>query len=279
MKETFKSMQRGQILLITLLVLAFAVTVAISLIARSTTDVAISNQTEDSAKAFSAAEAGIEQGMSTATSSAATLSSGDAQYSVTVSQVGGAAGVLTYPRTTTKENTETVWLVGHAADGSLDETRVFTAPYIDVCWTKPGTTIPAIAVSILYKQGSAYEVAKAAYDPDGATRSTADHFSAPTSQTAGSECGTADYRARLTFADFGIDPASDTLLMLRLRPVYGDTTVSVNTTAVLPLQGKQVTSVGTSEGGATRKIVVFQQYRSAESFFDAALYSQASLNK
>lgn len=278
MKKLSNYQQRGQVLLITLLVLAFAVTVAISVIARSTTNQAISNQMEDSAKAFSAAEAGIEQGMGAGSSSAETLSSGDAKYSVNVASLGGAIGVLTYP-TTTRENTETVWLVNHAGDGTLDETPVYTtAPYIDVCWTKPGTVIPALVVSILYKRGPSYMIAKGAYDPN-TTRVLSDKFSAPTSSNANSECGSGDYRARLTFAAFGINPANDTLLMLRLRPVYSDTTISVNSTVALPLQGKRVESVGTSTGGSTRKIVVYQQYRSADSFFDAALYSQANLVK
>ena len=277
MKQTIQHMQRGQILLITLLVLAFAVTVAIAVISRSTTDLAITSQMEDSARAFSAAEAGIEEGMSSSVSSVKTLSA-SAQYSVTVSSIGNASGVLTFPKLTTREFTETVWLVNHAADGSIDETRVYQPPYVDVCWTKSGATIPAFAISILYKRGSTYLVAKGAYDPD-TTRAVVNKFSAPTSATAGSECGTSDYRARLTFANFGINPASDTLLMLRTRPVYEGTTFSIDSTATLPLQGKRVESVGTSQGGATRKIVVVQQYRSAESFFDAALYSQANLVK
>lgn len=276
MKQTFKTLERGQILLITLLVLAFAVTVGIAVISRGTTDLAITSQTEDSAKAFSAAEAGIEEAMNTSVSSVKTLSSG-AQYSVSVASVGSASGVLTLPKITPKEYTETVWLVNHAADGSLDETRVYQPAYVDVCWTKQ-TPVPSLAVSILYKRGSTYLAARGVYDPD-TTRRTTNHLSAPTSASEGTECGGADYRARLTFASFGITPTSDTLLMLRVRPVYSDTTLSVDSTDTLPLQGKRVESTGTSGGGSTRRIVVFQQYRSPESFFDAALYSQANLVK
>lgn len=279
MKETLKMMQRGQVLLITLLVLAFAVTVTLSLIARTTSDVSITNQMEDSAKAFSAAEAGIEEGLrATQSSTLSKVLSGGSQFTMNVVSVGGAAGTLTLPRSTSKGTTETIWLVNHKADGSLDETRVFSSAFVDLCWTKPTTTVPAVAVSVLYKRGTSYYVAKGAYDSE-AGRAAINQFSSPTSQNPKTECGSADYRARLTFASFGIDPAADTLLMLRIRPVYADTILSLDSSAVIPFQGKQVESTGTSGAGATRKIVVFQQYHSADSLFDAALYSQANLVK
>lgn len=271
MKHTLNIMQRGQILLITLLVLAFAVTVGLAIISRSTTDVSISNQQEDSAKAFNAAEAGIEEGLKLTTDTAKTLSGGSS-YSVTVANVGGAAGIYTFPTLTTKGTTETVWLVNHNADGSLNETRVFSPAYVDLCWTKPAATIPAMVATIVYKRGTGYLVAKGAYDGD-ATRASSNKFSSATSSPPNNYC------SRLTFAGFGIDPTSDTLLMLRARPVYADTTITINTTATLPLQGKRVESTGTTPNGTTRKIVVFQQYRSADSFFDAALYSQLNLVK
>lgn len=57
----------GQVLLITVLVLSIAVTIALSLIGRSVTDVSMSRNLEESARAFSAAEAGIEETLLTNT--------------------------------------------------------------------------------------------------------------------------------------------------------------------------------------------------------------------
>ena len=62
---TKKHDQPGQVLLLTLLVLSVATTVVLSLIGRATTDVAISNQIAESQRAFSAAEAGIEEMLKT----------------------------------------------------------------------------------------------------------------------------------------------------------------------------------------------------------------------
>ena len=53
----------GQVLLITLLVLSVAVTIALSLIGRGTMDANMSANLEESARAFNAAEAGIEDAL------------------------------------------------------------------------------------------------------------------------------------------------------------------------------------------------------------------------
>jgi len=80
--------QRGQAALIALLVLTVATTIGLSLIARSTTDVSITRTQEESSRAFSAAEAGIElalkSGADVATSTDSTLHT---TYSATVSAV------------------------------------------------------------------------------------------------------------------------------------------------------------------------------------------------
>ena len=269
------SRQSGQIVLITLLVLSIAATVALSLIARTTTDVTMSSQVEESSRAFNAAEAGIEEALKTGIGSggAQVLTPG-VQYNVTVATIGGASGVYMIPRRTPRSTTETIWLVDHNPDGTLNEVPTFTAQSLNVCWSHE-TTTPALVATILYKRGGSYYIAKGAYDPD--VRSN--NFSGVSAPSGG--CGEPTmYGQLLTFStDFGITPATDVLLMLRLRPVYADTQLAVNATAALPFQGNRIESLGTTETGVTREIIVYQQYRSAPTIFDAALYSQNALTK
>lgn len=270
--------QEGQILLISLLVLSLATTVALSLIGRSTTDVSISNQISQSSRAFSAAEAGIEEALKigSGTEGAQVLATG-VTYSVTKDDIGGAAGAYVFPKKASRGTTETLWLVDHNADGTLAETPTYTAASIDVCWSSE-TTTPAMIVSVAYKTGAQYRVAKGAYDPDS-TRASTNKFSGVTATTGGCGAGTGTtYKQTVTFADFvpAINPASDTLLMLRLQPAYADASLAVNALGVLPLQGSKLESTGTSETGITRKIVVYQQYRSPPSIFDSVIYSQGS---
>lgn len=274
----YRAYQEGQVLLISLLVLSIATTVALSLIGRSTTDVAISNQINESSRAFSAAEAGIEESLKTGigTNVPQVLASG-VTYTVAKADIGGATGAYIFPKKINSGTTETLWLVNHNANGTLAETPTYTATGIDLCWSQE-TTTPAIIFSVVYKTaGGEYRVAKGAYDPD-ATRALTNKFSGVTSSSGGCGAGTGTtYKQTVMFDDFAINPALDTLLMLRLQPVYSDTILAVNTGgSSLPLQGAKLESTGVSGAGVTRKIVVYQQYRAPQSVFDSVIYSQGS---
>lgn len=271
--------KQGQILLISLLVLSIATTVALSLIGRSTTDVSISNQITESSRAFSAAEAGIEEALQSGvgTSGAQVLTAG-VTYNVVKADIGGAAGAYTFPKKVSRGVTETLWLVNHNVDGTLAEVPTYTAASIDLCWSSE-TVTPAISVSIFYKTaGGVYRVAKGAYDPDS-TRALTNKFSGVTALSGGCGAGTGTtYKQTLVFGNFvpAINPASDTLLMLRVAPVYADANLAVNAIGALPLQGSKLESTGMSSSGVTRKIVVYQEYRSPPSIFDSVIYSQGS---
>lgn len=282
-----KTYNSGQIVLITLLVLAIATTVALSLISRTTNDASITRDVEESSRAFSAAEAGIEQALLSATSTngAVTLSAG-VSYNVNVSMMSGALGMYELPKKTLQGSTETIWLVDHdQSNGSILETPTYTSGSISFCWSKKSATeIPAMVATLLYKKAGVYKVARSAFDPDSVSRATTNNFTG--AYTVGG-CGgntATDYRATLTFATLNptevINPATDTLIALRLRPVYYDSKIVVDSgAAVLPAQGYIIESTGTTVGGTNRKIVVYQQYRSPSTIFDAALYSEGVLRK
>lgn len=274
--------ESGQILLITLLVLSVAMTISLGLIGRTTTDVNITNQLEESSKAFHAAEAGIEAALLSG-SVIPVILSGDASYTVTKQSIGGAAGVYTLPHVTLKGNTETIWLVTHNTDGTINESQHYedSNTAIGVCWSR-GIAIPAIVASIVYKEGSGvdagtFKVARGAFDPDNTRRSSNEFGSA----TTGSGCGLPNnYSITINFSsDFGID-SDDIPYMLRVRPVYGDTTISVMPlgAATLPIQAYQYDVVGKTGSGVTRKVQATQYYPSGSSLFDHAIYSQTDFS-
>lgn len=279
--EYKRDTQRGQIALIALLVLTIATTVGLSLIARSTTDVSVTRDLEESNRAFSAAEAGVEETLKSGVAGSVTLDPtlGISYNVATVSMTGTSTAPFVFPQKTLNEQTEMVWLVNHSG-ASIVETPTYTGSMIDVCWSSESTT-PALVVSILYKRASdgTYQVAKAAFDPNSARASgtTANNFSLPTYSTGG--CGTdtnTTYRSTITFSSFGITPTTDTLIALRLRPVYSGTQIAVLPVQPLPVQGNQIQSIGQTASGVTRKIIVYQQYRSPSSIFDYSVYSQGS---
>lgn len=272
--------QSGQILLITLLIMSVATTVALSLVSRTTTDINITSQFEESSRAFNAAEAGIELALKGASGSTGAIGVSD-NYNVTVTGVGNTQ-TYTLLNKTQAGTTETIWLVNHDASGVPVITSTYTANTIDVCWSQE-TVTPAVIITVLYRKGGVYNTAKIAVDPVAARRngtapySPANNFSAPTATSNG--CGIATmYRQRINFTTLGSNPpnpAANPVIMLRIRPVYSDTTIAVQGAAgsTLPKQGNTIVSTGTSQSGITRKIIVSQSYRAPSTIFDTAIFS------
>ena len=275
--------QSGQVVLITLLVLTIATTVALSLISRTTTDTTITAQVEESSRAFSAAEAGIEEALKSGvgTNGTQVLTPG-VSYAVSVASIGNAIGMYEFPKKTLKGITETLWLVAHDASGVPVIVPTYTAPSIGLCWSTD-TVVPAMVVTVLYKESSdnSYRVVKAAFDPD-TLRSPPNQFDqAYTPGGCGGNTNTT-YKETITFSALNatINPATDTIIALRIRPVYNDTKIVIDSgAALLPLQGNRIVSTGSTATGTNRKIVVYQQYRSPSTAFDAALYSQGTISK
>lgn len=261
-------------LLITLLVLTVATTIALSLIGRATLDLSMTNQLEESARAFDAAEAGVESALQSGTPATNVALANGVTYSVNVNQIGGTTGVYQVARKTTAGSTETLWLVNHDTAGALVETPFYTSPTLDVCWDNAAA---ALSVGVLYKDNAGnYKMARVATDSNAASH--ANNFSAPTLSSNG--CGlTGNLSYRINFGALGIaNGGTDTLLALRIRPEYADTTIAVDGGGIgVPKQGNQIESIGTTGTGVSRKVVVYQQYRSAASMFDYVIYSQSSL--
>ncbi len=283
-----KETQSGQVALMALLVMTIAATVGLSLIARTTTDISVTRNTEESTRAFSAAEAGVEETLRSGVASSGTIDpTYGVSYTASITPVSGTAtSPYVFPQKTLNEDTETVWLVSHSADGTIIESPTYTANTINVCWSSESTT-PAIVVSILYKKASdgSYRVARNAYDSNRSRATdlvTGNNFSAPVAATG---CpSTTALGTKITFSDYGIVPANDTLIALRIRPVYAGALLAVAPAAAvpaqnLPVQGNSIQSVGVTTSGVNRKITVYQQYRAPESIFDYALYSEGSLSQ
>lgn len=265
-------------MLITVLVLTIALTVALSLMRRTTTDIQTTGQLEESARAFSAAEAGIEDILNRASGMTATIqgNSGSATFDTTYTTLGGSSGAYTYETSTEKGDVATIWLVPHNADNSLDESgtdhycKAAGSCTLSVCWEQPSTaSVSAIEVGVLYKTAaSLYDIQRFAFDPD--TTRIGNNFTRVSALGAG--CGkTGVYTTTITLPSISGIP-----LALRLRPYYNKTTFSVAPLSdrVLPSQGFEVSSTGKTESGVTRKIVVKKKFDAPSSVFDYTLYAR-----
>jgi hypothetical protein len=282
-----RSGQSGQILLITLLVLSVALTIALSLIGRTTVDTSISSQVEESTRAFSAAEAGIEAALRNGYTGSGTvmLSESNTNYSVTQETVGNEntydAGIIE------EGQTKTIWLVHHDASGLAmltDSNKYPVDKDIFVCWYGPvgNALTPALEMTVYYNSGGSYLMKKIAYDQYQARSGTLGEGNQYT-PTGSPNCNDGNngntaigYGIRLRFdTDLGI-PVGSTMYMLRLRPIYNATRITLRTEdAAIPLPGlgNTFTSCGASTPGVTRCISALQFYPEPPPIFDYVLYA------
>jgi hypothetical protein len=286
---------KGQVVLILVLITVVGLVIGLSLVARSITDVRISSQIEQSSRAFSAAEAGVESALKGATvggpasSGIVTLPGASADYSVT--GLAGSGDTYLLPATTVGTS-RTVWLVSHSDDGNtlkdiIDETPGLPYPpssSLDICWGLQSSGVPAVVISLIYKEGSTYKLAKGAYDPTPIGRTVIvngnpvtinDNFDVSDS---GSFCdNNFPYKKTIKATDFDVG-AGAILLALRIQPLYYASVLAVKPAATLPLQGKKITSVGHTETGVARKVQVIEEYKSLPAIFDFTLFSENGIN-
>lgn len=288
--------QSGQALLIILLVMAVILTIALSVVSRSVTDISVSQKEESAARAYSAAEAGIERVLLGGADLGEGLPSGDT-FDAKITGLGLAAGGKEYivPLLMSSGETTPVWFVGHKDDGSTDcsaTTPCFTGNEIKLCWGEDATpagdpTTPAIEMSILYKttdDNATARVARKAFDPN-TTRNNS--FTKGSDGPCIIEGKNFAFSKNVKFVqDFSpaITVRSQTTQFLgaqsaRLRLLYNTDRahgvgmmVLAPANAVFPKQGNKVSSEGES-GESVRKIEVYQLYPDLPPVFDYGIFA------
>lgn len=280
----------GQALLIILLVMAVALTIALSIASRSIIDITISQKEEESARAFSAAEAGIEQALLGGPSSG-TLPSGGA-FSVTTATVSTGTE-FSIPLLLNSGEVAPVWLVSHDNSDNLvctSSAPCFTGDTLKICWGLEGTssssdTTPALEASILYTGGSGSsstpKIARGAYEPNG-TRLASNKFESidPGACSIGGTNFAFSKTVSLRGLGVSIRNNPDNMTgpqFARLRLLYNTDRahpigVAVVGAGSLPNQGTKIESVGTV-GDITRRIEFFRLFSDLPPIFDSALVS------
>lgn len=264
----FKS-QRGQALLIIVLVLVVATTVGLSIISRTITNLRTAEDQENSQKALAAAEAGVEQAMKTNSSIASSFSSGTSYTTnITLAKAdANTAFFLNGGKSIYKNDGGTIWITPYSTDSSKLFTTTWTGNLTvywgstnDVCTANLSNTMAALEIVVLLGPKASPSVRTYGFDPcTGAkapaspARATSESFQIP---GAGAILDT-NFGTR-TF------PYSTTIsisqgLMVKVIPLYANTYVATVASVNLPLQGSFISSVGTS-GNTQRKITVFQGY-------------------
>ena len=295
----FAKRNSGQALLLVLLSMAVVLTIVLSILSRSVTDVAITSREEEALRAFSAAEAGVERALIIG-SDIGTTQIGDASFTADVS--GTAEAGLEFANPTPVLSGESIyfWFVAHDEDGNLicdASNQCFTGAIYKICWGKEGTasgdaTTPAVEVSTFYATTpgdySTVRIARETADPNGPRRSS-NNFEGPDAGTCTVEGENFAFQKTIDLASLGVPAGSygaqNGLQFAKVRILY-NTTMGHNTAifanypgnALLPSQGLRIVSTGIS-GESNRKIEVFQGFGELPPVFDGAIFSSGGLSK
>src|SRR5882724_2093664 len=104
-----KESQRGQVLLIIILVMTVALTVGLSVATRTVTNLRTTAEEENSQRAFSAAEAGVEQALQNNIANSGTFTN-NTSYQTSLSALSGIEFLLNNGTPILKDNPEDIWL-------------------------------------------------------------------------------------------------------------------------------------------------------------------------
>lgn len=248
--------QPGQVLILVLLVVVVSLTIGLSVASRNITNLRTATQTEQSQRAFSAAEAGIEH----------VLAKGDpASFNEKSIDVNGITANLVVTAKTVYTRTIDVGDIGQIdlshASGSL----------VRIEWEKTGTSeennIADLELVEVYGSGS-YSQNRVALK--GSDRSGESGFVNPSGCTP-----SADYK-KCHLYTFHANSQ-----ILRIRPFWSKASVQVSPGGnnSIGTQSYDITSVASTDNGVTRKVQVNKTLPQLPAVFDYALYSDTGISK
>jgi Tfp pilus assembly protein PilX len=267
----------GQTLLVVVLIISVSLIISLSVISRTITDVTVTNKEEESQRAFSAAEAGIEKSLLSGNSITTPTNLTNASFTTNVSNFSQGISKFVNPTLLNSGESMTVWFVAHNADGSMANTSSFAGTKMNVCWN--GDT--AIEVTVYYtSDGSAnlanMQLFRAAFD---ANVTRGDNF-------AGVDLGTPcsignnnfDHQKLITLPT----PIAG-LKFAKVKVLYNVNPVDIGIDSTdnntFPSQGVIIDSTGSACTGSScttsdsnRKITVVEGYNEVPSVFDSTIY-------
>jgi len=281
--------------------MVISITVVLSIAARSVTTVRISSQTEQSQRAFSAAEAGIEDALrkelgsldyaagsykfnaflAPAQKAIGSESTPKAQYSVNVAKLGESQTFKT-AEPIAKDDSAQINLKKDTGT-EVSELEIY---WTDVTGVKATEKIPEASVEItqVYFEAGLYKLKKYAFNPSCLTSaddgSTNNFISSPftgfpevkvcsiVGGTVGSPPDETTFSSKVKLTILP-DPQ-----LVIIRPLYNLATIAVKVTGGgdLPVQAYKIESTGTF-GQVSRKVEVIHSVGFLPPIFDFVLYS------
>ena len=259
-----KELEKGQAVLVVLLVMSVLLTLGLSVVSRSVTDVKISQQSQESARAFWTAQAGLEKAL-LAQSDIPDSTIDGVSYVVTKSALGGSSE---FTGQVDSGRSFVYWLANHNDDGSIAST-FSSVNDLTVYWGNDEDTNTALIVTLIYKDVSSglFRSQKFAYDPS-TTRPSPTHFTAALS--GGSVLGT-------DFAHSSeLISVPDQTYFANIKMIFNDTPqiVGVKTDEAGPVQGFCYESKATvTVSNIVRNLKECRTWPQTPEIFDYLLFS------
>lgn len=294
-----------------ILVMTVALAIGLSIVQKSLTDVSTANKVEDSQRAFSAAEAGIEKALQ-----GNTTSQNFRENNSRIANLDDSGDIPKLPDPNTqqqpleypplaKEEVAQIWLADPDPNVRLpDCTRIDATkpPAVPTCykqntlsiyWGSSNTDKAALELTLIYYDGTNYASRKWYLDQSSAVRNPANNFDqvnncsggyTPIGSTTPYQCYAILGDESINAANNGVLPAN--LMMIRARLLYNTTSQPIAVLASgtcgrdcsLPAQARMLTSTGAA-GETQRKVKVFQTNKVLPPFFDYAIFSNGEIRK
>ncbi|MGH7204155.1 MAG: hypothetical protein ACREHC_06955 [Candidatus Levyibacteriota bacterium] len=235
-----------------------ALTIGLSVAARTITNTRTSQEAANSEKAFSAAEAGIEQSLTNSNNVSGAFSN-NTSYKTTVTTISGTEFSLNNSSSIFKDDTTDVWLStypGYTNPWSGNITFYWGQP-TDTCTNAETTgTLAALELVVLSGTKANPQITRYAVDPCS-QRSLGNKFEFVPASGATVDGRTYNYKKTITV---------NSGLFIRVIPLYGSTLMGVKgcdgagaNCSALPSQGTLITSVGTADT-TQRKLISYRHY-------------------
>jgi hypothetical protein len=288
--------------------MSVALTVVLSVSSRSVTDIATTTYEEDALRAFSAAEAGVEESLITQIGSGGSVQI-DPSVDPGLTYTSEVTSLSTedehhYQKKLNPNEVATFWFVDRDSNGFTCGTgNCTTAPSLEFCWGEPGTPsdqsyTPAIQILLFYDDfGLPPNTPKAIDSPNNYEDVAVKEYAFDPNLLRGNNfdpadvgvCWDADYAFSANFNIASpLPPACPStqgcLLMAGVRMLYNDgpsgqqhkVALRVGGAGFLPAQGIEIESTGEA-GESTRKVRVVQSYPEPLHGFWGAVYGESDL--
>ncbi|HUW24051.1 MAG TPA: hypothetical protein VMW04_00315 [Patescibacteria group bacterium] len=272
----------GQVLLIVLLVISVLLIVGLSIVSRSVTDIKISQQSQEAARALWVAQSGLENAIKANADIPLTSDTGlSVDYSVVKRPLEGVDFI--FPGKVSANEAVTLWLIPHNEGTGVIEPPVSAAAYqgprqVSLHWAE-GDNKPAIEMTLLYKDSLGnFQFKRGAFDANESRARSETNFT-----PASRNCSTFSTGETFPYCSGQVVfPANTIPYLLRLRLIFNTTPqplgVRSEDSGVFPKQGNCFVSTATvQESGVVRKLSECRLWQTTPPIFDYLLFSSNNI--